>query len=60
MKTAHKKGGKKNRKYGRNQNFCTSYKALATELRNKKRKLRRHMKNYPNDLQAAKAFASIE
>jgi hypothetical protein len=37
-----RKGGKKNRKYGRNKAFCIQYRADNREERNRKRRIARH------------------
>lgn len=49
-----RKKGKKNRKYGRNSAFCTRYRNEDRRNRNKKAKVRRHLKKFPEDAQAAK------
>lgn len=51
-----KKSGKKNRKYGRNATQCTQYKNLNRRLINKIKKMKRHIKNFPADQQAAIRF----
>ena len=49
---AGQSGGKNNRKYGRNSAFCKMYKDRGTREINKKRKMRRHLKRFPEDTQA--------
>ena len=51
QKVARKKG-KKNRKFGRNSNFCTRYRAEDRRAKNKVRRVKRHLKRFPNDKQA--------
>lgn len=55
---AHK-GGKKNRKYGRNKTVCERYSREGREEKNKARRLRRHLKKYPEDGEATKALKAI-
>jgi hypothetical protein len=50
MATKSKSGGKK--KYGRNATQCLQYKNLGKRLRNKFNKVRRHIRNFPEDKQA--------
>jgi len=54
------KGGKKNRKHGRNKVWCAQYRMRGTRERNKIRKLKRHLKKYPNDSVAKGLLGSIE
>jgi len=49
------KGGKKNRKIGRNEKWCEAYRARHQRERNKVVKLRRHLKKHPGDVVAARA-----
>ena len=49
-----RKKGKKNRKYGRNANFCLRYRNEDRRAKNKARRLRRHIAKFPNDKQAAR------
>lgn len=44
------KGGKKNRKYGRNKKWCTKYKLENRKEKNKLLRRLRHLKRHPNDL----------
>ena len=46
------KSGKKNRKYGRNAKKCAAYKLMNKRRTNKRKKLIRHLKEYPDDVQA--------
>ena len=45
------KAGGKNKKHGRNNTYCKVYLLQGRREINKKKKLRRHIKNHPNDLQ---------
>lgn len=54
------KGGKKNRKWHRNQHRCAAYKARNQRERNKVRRLRNYLRRKPNDLIARKALARYE
>lgn len=47
-----RRGGKKNRKWGRNKKFCERYRAEGRREINKAARLARHLKHHPNDLQA--------
>lgn len=47
--TTKAKGGKKNRKYGRNVAFCLRYEGERRRERNKKRTLLRHAMRHPQD-----------
>ncbi len=47
---AKHKGGKKNRKWGRNKKFCERYRIEGRRERNKARKAIRHLKNHPLDI----------
>lgn len=51
--------GKKGRKFGRNSAFCKTYRSMDQELRNKKRKLGRYIRNFPEDKQAQKDYARL-
>lgn len=51
-----KKGGKKNRKLGRNENYCKLYTAADLWAKNQKRRIRRHLLSHPNDKQAIAAY----
>ena len=58
---AHPKGrkakqGKKNRKWGRNENCCARYRAEGRQEKNRRRRILRHLKRYPNDRQALRAL----
>lgn len=62
MSTQQKyKGGKKARKLGRNKNWCASYRLSGTVLKNKRRKLRRHLKQerHAGDNQAMIRFKEL-
>ena len=51
-----KKGGKKNRKYGRNAADSLRYRNEDRRAKNKARRLRRHIKNFPNDKQSLRCY----
>ena len=53
------RGGRKNRKYGRNKKFCERYTIENTRIRNKRVKLKRHLRRQPNDKQAATALQNL-
>jgi hypothetical protein len=53
------KKGKKQRKFGRNAQYCATYAAAGIEARNAKRKLRRHLRRQPDDTQALRAFVQL-
>ena len=55
----NKKQGKNQQKHGRNKKKCEIYRMYSTRIVNKKIKLRRHLKKFSNDLQAAKALKNI-
>lgn len=44
------------RKYGNNKEVCKQYKAEAREEKNRKRAMRRHLRNNPNDVEGRKRF----
>lgn len=50
------KSGKKNRKWGRNENSCARYRAGGQQEKNRVRRIRRHLKRFPNDRQALRAL----
>ncbi len=50
------KGGKKGRKIGNKAEGCKRYQAEGRREKNKRRRLRRHMKKYPNDMTAQTAL----
>ena len=43
----------KNRKYGRMKKWCASYRAQCRQEINRRRRILRHLKRYPNDRAAA-------
>lgn len=47
---------KKQRKYGRNANFCLRYRNSNKRERNKVIKLKKHLGNFPNDAVAQSAL----
>lgn len=46
------KGGKKGRKIGRNKICCATYRAENRREKNRIRRIKRHVRKYPNDTQA--------
>lgn len=60
MSTTSKKGGK-GRKFGRNLKSPSmkAYHAEGREAKNRKRRVRRHVKAHPNDAAAAKVLAAL-
>lgn len=59
MAGAKAKGGKKGRKIGRNAKYCERYRIEGREIKNKRRRLRRHLKRYPDDAQAMRALEAL-
>lgn len=55
--TQKAKGGKKQRKYGRNAAYCLAYKNSNRRERNKVKRLKKHLARFPND---ACASAAVE
>lgn len=51
-----RRGGKKNRKHGRNKKFCERYFKEGRRESNKGRKLIRHIKKFPNDQEAVRVL----
>ena len=49
--------GKKHRKFDRNKDYCTQYKTMGLQLKNKLRRMRRHLKAHPKDTQTAVKLA---
>ena len=54
------KGGKKNRKVGRNARRCEAYKAENRRERNKLVRLLRHLARFPKDVCAKHAIARVQ
>ena len=50
------KGGKKNRKLGRNKRYCDRRKADGREAHNKLRRMRRHLRRHPHDQSGLSKF----
>lgn len=50
------KGGKKNRKWASNKEVCTRYRAEGRQEKNRARRIKRHLKQHPNDLQNLEAL----
>lgn len=55
------KGGKKARKYGRNEKWCQGYRAIGTEDVNRLRRLRRHLRQdrHRNDAQGMARYIEL-
>jgi len=53
-----KKGGG-SRKKGRNRKWCEAYRIMGRRESNKRRKMDRHIKAFPNDMQAQNRLRSI-
>lgn len=51
-----RKKGKKNRKWKRNKSFCERYFREGRQERNRKRRILRHLKRFPNDYAARAAL----
>lgn len=56
MAGTKKQGGKKQRKFGRNADYCKTYSMAGIEEKNRKRRMRRHLRRNPLDLQNAKRY----
>lgn len=54
------KGGKKNRKVGRNKLYILKYRAEHRYEKNKARKMRRHLAKHPNDGCASQCLVRIK
>ena len=57
--TAQAKVKNKGRKIGRNAKYCEVYRQLNTRLKNKLKKIRRHIKKFPEDRLAASALQRL-
>lgn len=53
------KGGKKNRKYGRNKTWCEAYRKRGQREINKRKKMIKHNKRFPNDGVTERALARL-
>lgn len=53
------KGGKKNRKHKRNQPYCQRRLQISTGLKNKIKRIKRHLRRLPEDRQAQRLLAEI-
>ncbi|HWT83672.1 MAG TPA: hypothetical protein VN648_33330 [Candidatus Methylomirabilis sp.] len=53
------KGGKKNRKHGRNKSWCEAYRQAGQRERNKRRRLARRVVRHPRDGAARSALARM-
>lgn len=51
--------GKKGRKVGRDKKKCQDYRARGLRIKNKIRKLKKHIKRQPRDLAAQEALARL-
>lgn len=59
MADVARRGGKKNRKWKRQLLNCAAYRRAGRRTINKRRKLKRHVGTYPNDLVAETALARL-
>lgn len=59
MPNRQRKGGKKNRKVGRNAAWCLAYRNSGRRERNKARRLRRHLSAFPGDRIAEAGLARL-
>lgn len=50
------KKGKKNRKWKRNKAFCERYFREGRQEKNRRRRILRHLRKFPNDLAAQQAL----
>lgn len=50
------KEGKKQRKFGRNADYCKTYSMAGVEDKNRKRKMRRHLRRNPGDVQSKNRY----
>ena len=50
---------KKNRKHGRNSNFCKAYRNSNRREKNKVKAIRKHLENHPQDVAAKSAFERL-
>lgn len=60
MEKKARKGGKKGRKLGRDLIKGKSYRTRGTRLKNKLRKLRKHVEGFPMDKASANRLKSLE
>lgn len=51
--------GGKSKKKGRNKVWCDLYRKRGQREKNKRVKIQRHIKKFPNDLQAQKALKGV-
>ena len=49
----------KGRKIGRNKKWCEAYRLLNRRLKNKLRKIRKHIKRFPEDKRAVSALTRL-
>jgi len=54
-----KKPLSKNRKYGRNKAKCARYRDLGKRVKNVARRIKRHLKKHPEDLQSQAALDTL-
>lgn len=59
MPTLTRRGGKKNRKHGRNELFCKAYRTRGQREKNKARKLRKHLLRFGDDKVAQGALERL-
>lgn len=51
-----RRGGKKNRKFGRNEKFCQKYRLEGRREKNRTRRLKTRLRRNPDDIGAARAL----
>jgi hypothetical protein len=51
--------GKKNSKQGRNQMWCKVYRDMNRRFTNKLKKIERHLKRHPGDVQSKSALKAL-
>lgn len=59
MAKKQKQGKRSSAKCGRMKSWCQAYRAACRQEINKRRKLRRHIRRFPGDHEAAKALARL-
>ena len=57
---AKPRGGKKNRKWGRNKVTCQAYRMAGRREKNKRAKLLKHLQKFPDDKGAKAALANLK
>lgn len=59
MASIHAKGGRKNRKHGRNKVWCKVYAAHSRREKNKALRLKKHLTRFPDDATAKAVLNSL-